>query len=243
VRPTATSPTGELDIRQSREFVLALSFGDSLHHALVTMAQALGTSFTSQRTRFVEQWRRAGSHLLPLKEGTAGDGGRLYRVSHSALLTTADTAGGHERPSGDLSLHSRQHRHGGGRTDPSAGGATAELIATGSEVHLALNAQDRLTGEGVETQVVSLPCSSLFRAQPAAYRDQVLPEGVPVFAIEAGVTLGWDTYVGPPMAVVGVDHFGASAPGETVMREYGFPVGDVCRRVRAAHGKERVSER
>jgi glucoamylase len=82
--------TGELDIRQSREFVLALAFGDSLHQALVTMTQALGTPFPAQRTRFVEQWRRAGSHLLPLKEGTAGDDGCLYRVSHSMLLAHED---------------------------------------------------------------------------------------------------------------------------------------------------------
>ena len=82
--------TGDLDIRQSREFVLALAFGDTLHHALVTMAQALGTSFTTQRARFVEQWRRAGGHLLPLKEGTAGDDGRLYHVSHSVLLAHED---------------------------------------------------------------------------------------------------------------------------------------------------------
>jgi glucoamylase len=82
--------TGELDIRQNREFVLALAFGDSLHHALVTMAQALGTSFTTHRARFVEQWRRAGSHLLPLKEGTAGDDGRLYHVSHRVLLAHED---------------------------------------------------------------------------------------------------------------------------------------------------------
>jgi glucoamylase len=82
--------TGELDIRQSREFVLALAFGDSLHRALVTMTQALGTSFTGHRTRFVEQWQRAGHHLLPRPEETTGDGGRLYHVSHSVLLAHED---------------------------------------------------------------------------------------------------------------------------------------------------------
>jgi transketolase len=59
----------------------------------------------------------------------------------------------------------------------------------------------------------------------------VLPEGVPLLAIEAGVTLGWDSYIGPPMAVLGVDRFGASAPGEIVMREYGFTVENVCQKV------------
>lgn len=82
--------TGELDIRQSQEFVLALAFGDSLHHALVVMTQALGTSFTGHRARFVEQWQRAGHHLLPGPEKTTGDGGRLYHVSHSVLLAHED---------------------------------------------------------------------------------------------------------------------------------------------------------
>ena len=82
--------TGELDIRQSREFVLALAFGDSLHHALVTVTQALGTSFAAHRTRFVEQWQRASHHLLPWTETGVGDDGRLYHVSHSMLLAHED---------------------------------------------------------------------------------------------------------------------------------------------------------
>jgi glucoamylase len=82
--------TGELDIRQSREFVLALAFGDSLHHALVTMTQALSTSFAGHRTRFVEQWQRAGHHLPPWPEKATGDDGRLYHVSHSVLLAHED---------------------------------------------------------------------------------------------------------------------------------------------------------
>ena len=110
------------------------------------------------------------------------------------------------------------------------------LIATGSEVHLALNARDRLASEGVKARVVSLPCWSLFKAQPEPYRNQVLPEGVPPLAIEAGVTLGWDSYLGPPDAVLGVDRFGASAPGEVVMREYGFTVENVCQQARALLG-------
>ncbi len=107
------------------------------------------------------------------------------------------------------------------------------LIATGSEVHLALNVRDRLASEGVKARVVSLPCWSLVKEQPEPYRSQVLPEGVPVLAMEAGVTLGWDSYIGPPMPVLGVDRFGASAPGEVVMREYGFTAEHVCQKVRA----------
>jgi transketolase len=60
----------------------------------------------------------------------------------------------------------------------------------------------------------------------------VLSDGIPLLAIEAGVTLGWRSYVGPAMPVLGVDHFGASAPGEVVMREYGFTVENICRKVR-----------
>jgi len=106
------------------------------------------------------------------------------------------------------------------------------LIATGSEVHLALNAHNRLASEGVKARVVSLPCWSLFKAQAEPYRKEVLPEGVPLLAIEAGVTLGWDSYLGPPMPVLGVDRYGASAPGDVVMREYGFTVENVCQQVR-----------
>jgi transketolase len=105
------------------------------------------------------------------------------------------------------------------------------LIATGSEVHLALNARDRLAGEGVGARVVSLPCWSLFQTQPEPYRKEVLPEGGPLLAIEAGVTLGWDSYLGPPLPALGVDRYGASAPGDVVMREFGFTVENVCQHV------------
>lgn len=106
------------------------------------------------------------------------------------------------------------------------------VIATGSEVHLALNARDRLAGEGVKARVVSLPCWSLFKEQAEPYRNQVLPVGLPSVTIEAGVTLGWNSYLGPSAAVVGVDRYDASAPGEVVMREYGFTVENVCQQVR-----------
>lgn len=82
--------TGELDIKQSREFVLALAFGDSLHRALVTVTQALSTSFADHRARFIEQWQHTSHHLLPEKEKAAGDGGRLYHVSHSMILAHED---------------------------------------------------------------------------------------------------------------------------------------------------------
>jgi transketolase len=103
------------------------------------------------------------------------------------------------------------------------------LIATGSEVHLALAARDRLAREGVQARVVSLPSTTFFSMQSDQYRDKVLSPGVPLLAIEAGASLGWKSYVGPQIAVIGVDAFGASAPGAVVMQHYGFTVENVCK--------------
>jgi transketolase len=105
------------------------------------------------------------------------------------------------------------------------------LIATGSEVQLALAAREKLETQGVRARVVSLPCWNLFDQQPVEYKEAVLPPEVPMLAIEAGVSLGWRSYVGPSIAVIGVDRFGASAPGEVVMREYGFSVEHVVQQV------------
>ena len=82
--------TGELDIRNSQEFVLALAFGESLHHTLVTVAQALGTSFTDHRARFIEQWQRVCHHMEPKMAMVTGDGGSLYHVSQNMLLAHED---------------------------------------------------------------------------------------------------------------------------------------------------------
>ena len=96
------------------------------------------------------------------------------------------------------------------------------LLATGSEVHLALAAQALLAEEGVAARVVSLPSWELFAAQPAGYRDAVLPPGLPRVAVEAGVSLGWARWTGIDGRVVAIDRFGASAPYETVMEQLGL---------------------
>ncbi len=101
------------------------------------------------------------------------------------------------------------------------------LIATGSEVQLAMAAREKLEAQGVRTQIVSLPCWKLFDAQSTEYREEVLPPEVPMLALEAGSPLGWRPYVGPGIEVIGVNHFGASAPGSVVMNEYGFHVDHV----------------
>lgn len=108
--------------------------------------------------------------------------------------------------------------------------ADITLIATGSEVQLALAAQEKLAAQKVWARVVSLPCWNLFDAQPVEYREAVLPPEVPMLAIEAGDSLGWRPYIGVGVEVIGVDRFGASAPGEIVMREYDFTVDHVTQR-------------
>lgn len=106
------------------------------------------------------------------------------------------------------------------------------LVASGSEVHLALSAQEKLQGEGIAARVVSFPSWKIFQEQSQEYRDEVFPPGVPIVAVEAGVSLGWVPYVGEGVsAMIGVDRFGASAPGEIVMREYGLTVEEINRQV------------
>jgi transketolase len=108
------------------------------------------------------------------------------------------------------------------------------LIATGSEVSLALDAREQLQKDGVPTRVVSMPCTALFEEQTLEYRDQVLPPSITArLAIEAGVRLGWDRYVGPTGDVICLDRFGASAPGEVAMKNLGFNVENVLKRARA----------
>ena len=108
------------------------------------------------------------------------------------------------------------------------------LIATGSEVSLALEAREKLQAGGVPTRVVSMPCWELFDEQPDEYRDEVLPPSITKrLAIEAGVREGWDRYVGNEGDVVCLDRFGASAPGEIALRELGFNVDNVLKHARA----------
>ena len=108
----------------------------------------------------------------------------------------------------------------------------AVLIATGSEVHLALAAQKALAARRIGVQVVSMPSWNLFEAQSAAYKRRVLPKGVPCIALEAGVPTGWARYTGSDDRVLGISRFGASAPGKKVYEEFGFTVEHVVDMVR-----------
>ncbi|MGB3291093.1 MAG: transketolase [Burkholderiaceae bacterium] len=110
----------------------------------------------------------------------------------------------------------------GGYVLRDASDARAVIIATGSEVALALAAQEQLAAKGIAVRVVSMPCTNVFDAQDAQWRDSVLPKGLPRVAVEAGVTAGWYKYVGLDGAVVGLDTYGESAPAGALFKYFGL---------------------
>jgi len=122
-------------------------------------------------------------------------------------------------------------KKGGYILSPAKGAARAVLIATGSEVELALKAQEALAQEEIHVNVVSMPSTNVFDRQDAAYKATVLPKGLPKIAIEAGVTDGWWKYVGGEGAVIGLDRFGESAPAGQLFKEFGFTVANVVKAV------------
>lgn len=117
-------------------------------------------------------------------------------------------------------------------SDAPGGDPQLVLLATGSEVALALAAQEALAAESIRARVVSMPCWELFEAQCSCYQAEVLPAGLPKLALEAGCTLGWQKWVGTDGKVIGLDHFGASAPAKTVFAEFGFTVDNVVQQAR-----------
>jgi transketolase len=117
--------------------------------------------------------------------------------------------------------------------DAEGGAPQAIVIATGSEVHLALGARDLLARAGIRVRVVSMPCWEAFTEQDAAYRETVLPSAIAArVSVEAGATLGWWRWVGDRGVALGIDRFGASAPGELTMEKFGFTVEHVADAVR-----------
>jgi transketolase len=148
----------------------------------------------------------------------------------------------HDDPSGPIGLsltrqklptlagtaeHAREGLRRGGYVlrEASDGKPRIILIGTGSELQLAFGAAEALERDGIPARVVSLPCWERFEAQDPAYRDSVLPRDVRArVSVEAGVSLGWDRWVGDEGAIVGLDHFGASAPAGTIFEKFGFTV-------------------
>ncbi len=134
----------------------------------------------------------------------------------------------------------------GGYVLREASGGSPELIlvGTGSELQLCFNAAEALEADGIPTRVVSLPCWERFEDQDQAYRESVLPPDVRKrVTVEMGISLGWERYAGDEGAIIGIDHFGASAPAGTILKEFGFTVdrvADVARRVvrDGLHGRQ-----
>lgn len=123
---------------------------------------------------------------------------------------------------------------GGYVLSPAKDMAKAVIIATGSEVKIALEAQKILAEEDIDVAVVSMPSMEVFEEQSAEYKESVLPKYVPTFAVEAGVTLGWTRYTKREDRVLGIDTFGASAPGGVVAEHYGMTGVNVAAMVKAA---------
>lgn len=112
-------------------------------------------------------------------------------------------------------------------SEPKSARPAVVIVASGSEVSLALESQAALAAKGIESRVVSMPSWELFDEQSESYRREVLPVDVPKLAVEAGSPRGWRDYVGDKGAIIGLSRFGASAPGKVVMQELGFNVGRV----------------
>jgi transketolase len=124
-------------------------------------------------------------------------------------------------------------RRGGYVLSEAAGAPKAAIIATGSEVSLALAAQKTLADAGIPVRVVSMPCTSAFDRQDAAWHSAVLPKGMPRVSVEAGVTDYWRKYVGLEGATIGVDRFGESAPAGVVYKHFGVDADHVVAAVKS----------
>jgi transketolase len=122
--------------------------------------------------------------------------------------------------------------------DADGGQPQVILIASGSEVSLAIDAHETLKSEGIRSRVVSMPSWDIFEHQPQSYRDSVLPPGVTMrVAIEQGSVLGWERYVGPSGRVIGMQTFGASAPLKELLRNFGFEPERVVATVKEMLGR------
>jgi transketolase len=174
----------------------------------------------------------ANETAMAWKSAIEYHGPTVLALSRQALPNLPGTAGGGAR--GLLRGAYIVSEADGGRPD-------AVLIGTGSEVSLAVEAQQLLRARGVRARVVSMPCWELFEQQDRAYRDEVLPPAVRArVSVEAGVTLGWHRWIGDEGEAIGIDgRFGASAPGPIVMEKLGFTAEDVAQRTLAV--VERVS--
>ena len=181
---------------------------------------------------------RATPNMTVFRPADANETAVGWRVALERRNPTALVLSRQALPVLDAALPTEGAARGGyvlaGEDDPQV-----LLLATGSEVHVALDARDLLHDKGIRSRVVSLPSWELFDEQPQAYRDEVLPPSVEArVAVEAAAPLGWERYTGTHGAVIGLDRFGASAPGQTVLDNLGFTaqhVADAAQRVLDTH--------
>ena len=145
----------------------------------------------------------------------------------SALLLSRQNLAFVERDAQTLAQVSR-----GGYVLRDDAAAKAVIIATGSEVELALKAQAQLQEEGIAVRVVSMPSTNVFDRQAKDYRDSVLPQDLPCVAVEAGCTGGWYKYTGRNGAVVGIDSYGESAPAGVLFKHFGLTAENVAQAVK-----------
>lgn len=107
------------------------------------------------------------------------------------------------------------------------------IVATGSEVGAAVEAAAALEAEGTPTRVVSMPCVELYKVQSATFKEALLPKNVPTVVVEAGTTIGWSNLLGRDLLAIGIDHYGASAPGEVLCEKFGFTARAVKEKISA----------
>ena len=185
---------------------------------------------------------RATPNLWVMRPGDANETAQCWKLvverrdGPTALCLTRQNL-----PILDPATHDLRIERGGYILEEATDG-TPELviIATGSEVQLAVDARKELEAEGIPTRVVSMPCTELFDTQPASYVASVLPLDVKSrLAVEAGATLGWWKYVGDSGDVIGLDHYGISAPGDAAMKHFGFTIENVVKRARALIARNR----
>ena len=158
-----------------------------------------------------------------------------YRAGPSFLSLTRQTVPVIDRGPGRPSANGL-HRGGYVLRESRTDNTDAVIIASGSEVGVALAAREALAADDIGTRVVSMPSWRLFAAQPAGYREEVLPTGVLKVSVEAGSTMGWERWVGDGGISIGVDRFGASAPWQEMYLQYGITAGEVRDAVLAALG-------
>ena len=185
---------------------------------------------------------RAIPNLMVLRPADANEVAEAYKVIMSlrrrpaALVLTRQNL-----PTLDRAKYapvSGLHKGGYVLADAPDANPRVILIAGGSEVSLCVEACEQLSAEGIPARVVSLPCWELFDAQPAEYRDAVLPPGVTArVGVETGVEQGWSKYLGPGGRFIGMSSFGASAPAGTLMKHFGFTVENIVAAAKQLHAE------